>query len=160
MATHCNHCEERFTASGPASEALAAPGYCVDCYTNGYGESDADRAEDAAKAQKPEVRSVVCLSTAHIPEKLAALKYGPAHETLMDRISFMRNEYGWLVWTGGISGTEASDEGRYMVLLAPTDKVLFKAVDRILLWAAKAGYSYVHFDCDGPEDEQFPTFKW
>lgn len=163
MATHCEHCEERFTPAGPASEALAAPGYCVDCYTNGYGESDADRAEDAAKAvkfQSAEVRKMVTLSTSHLPEKLAAVRYGPQQQTLMDRLSFMQNSYGWLIWAGGIGGNEASEEGRNMVLLVPADRGLFEAVDRILLWAAKKGYSYVHFDCDGPVVAEFPTFDW
>lgn len=98
------------------------------------------------RTDKIEKHLLITVSTAHVPESLATATKGAP---LMDKISAMRSDYGWLISVNNH--------------LAPLDgepDSITQQISEILHWAKRRGADYVLFDSDGPTLNRFAVYDW
>jgi hypothetical protein len=92
----------------------------------------------------PNIRLMLDLSTAHLPEDVCDNLDG------YENVTAHHCTYGWLLWV-----PDDPDESCSAMRVPVPDVVL-----TIQRYARAAGCDYVLFDRDGDIDDQLPTWDW
>lgn len=107
-------------------------------------EEKKTKAEAQAQAPALEIRRMLVLSTAHLPEHLIN---GPAPDGVV-RHDF---EYGCLLWVPDSPRAESAEN---------EDAPIPEEILHVQLYARKHGCDYVMFDQDGDTVGELRTWEW
>lgn len=92
-----------------------------------------------------EDRRFTCVSTGHLRHETVKLIEDDTENRIVLAARYIE---GFFVWTGDVSsGYERANH-------------FPEELRAVLDAAAKAGFDYVQFDCDGPVMDEFPVFEW